>query len=957
MNSTNPFLKTLAEALYKDYGDSIHEVCMVFPNRRAGLFFKKYLAAVAKQTLWSPQLFTINEFMLQLSDLQTADSVDLVFEVYEIYRKNTNQPESLDEFWNWGEMMLADFDDIDKYLVDASSLYSNIRDLKEIDSHFDLTEEQKDTIRKFWGFFAGNELSGQQESFLKIWNILHTVYTRLNKKLKENGLGYEGMIYRGIAENIKAGNYPDLPWKKVIVCGFNALNKAERELFRYLRNSGKGRFFWDYDTWYLNDGISEAGRFMRKNIAEFPPDTELEKFDNIHSRKVSIYELPSDITQAKYLNTLLNKEKRSDLVNFNHTALILGDEDLLIPVLTSMPENVEDINITMGYPMSSTPVYSFVDKLLKMQKNSASHKGKRKDKFYFRDVLSILNHQYLKLAYEEDVLEKIREINNKNLMYLDLSFFQESKILKLIFRKVSETADLASYIREILLEVAGMISKEEQDLHNKLEREYIYHLLLRLNKLKGIFEGNESIVSIETFSRVFRKVLKNLRIPFEGEPLAGLQIMGILESRLLDFSHVIFLSMNDGVMPKSHSSFSYIPHNLRFAYGMPTREDHDAIYAYYFFRLLQRTEHVSLFFNSRSDGLNSGEKSRYIYQVLYNSRFITNFKSIGFNISGRDAVPINISKTPEIFKTLEKFSVNGKKYLSPSALNNYISCSLKFYFNYVAGLRELDTVSEEIEADTFGNLLHEAMQLNYKNFEGEVIKPGDFEVLLSPAHVKDTLDKAFRKEYYKSKDDTQEVVPEGRNIIIYEVLKRYMIRILQIDKEYSPFEIVSLEKEYSSMVALGEGSSRFEIRVGGKIDRIDKKEGVARIIDYKSGQADTKFNGLEKLFDKSFDKRNKPAFQTILYSWIFSKNSNESIINPGLYVTRKLFQPEFSPMVKMDKENFNIHEFLPEFESFLNQVLAEIMNSEVPFSQTEVLNNCEYCPYADICHRRISKKY
>ena len=497
MSTTNPFLKTLAEALYKDYGDAFHEVCMVFPNRRAGLFFKKYLAAAAGKTIWSPQVFTINEFMQHLSNLQPADPVDLIFEVYEIYRQTTTQPESLDEFWNWGEMMLSDFDDIDKYLVDAASIYTNIRDLKEIDSHFDLTEEQKATIRKFWGFFSKDELSGQQESFLKIWNILHTVYIRLNQKLKSDGLAYEGMIYRGIAENIKSGNFPELPWKKVIICGFNALNKAERELFRYLRNSGNGRFFWDYDTWYVNDGgVREAGRFMRLNLEEFPPDIELESFKNIQSREVKIYELPSDITQAKYLNTLLRKESSEDLLNFNHTALILGDEDLLIPVLTSMPGNVEDINITMGYPMSSTPVYSFVDQLLRMQKNITSHRGKRKDKFYFRDVLSILNHQYLKLAYEEKVLDRIKEINNKNLMYLDLSFFEGSEIMKLIFRKVSETSDLADYIRSILLEVAGMIGKEEQDLHNKLEKEYIFHLLTRLNKLKGIFEGkNQGIFS------------------------------------------------------------------------------------------------------------------------------------------------------------------------------------------------------------------------------------------------------------------------------------------------------------------------------------------------------------------------------------------------------------------------------------------------------------------------------
>ena len=957
MSNTNPFLKTLAEALFRDYGEKISDVCMVFPNRRAGLFFKKYLAAAAQKTIWCPQIFTITEFMQHLSDLQPADPVDLIFEVYDNYRQSTVQPESLDEFWNWGEMMLSDFDDIDKYLVDASSIYQNIRDLKEIDSHFDLTEEQKATIIKFWGIFKSNELSAQKESFLKIWNILFSVYTKLNKKLREKGLAYEGMIYRGIAEKIKSGTYPEIPWNKVIVCGFNALNNAERELFRYLRNSGKGRFFWDYDTYYVNDGIREAGRFMRLNLEEFPPDLMLEGFDNIHSREVNIYELPSDITQAKYLNKLLMEEKGSDLVNFNHTALILGDEDLLIPVLTSMPENVEDINITMGYPMNSTPVYSFVDQLLRMQKNIASHRGKRKDKFYFRDVLSILNHQYLKLGYEEKVLEKIRDINNKNLMYLDSAFFSDTEILRLIFRKVDGTGSLTDYIREILLEVAGMIGREAPDLHYKLEKEYIFHLLTRLNKLKGIFEGTEHQVSIETFTRVFRKVLRNLRIPFEGEPLAGIQIMGILESRLLDFNNVVFLSMNDGVMPRAHQSFSYIPHNLRYAYGLPTREDQDAIYAYYFYRLLQRASKVSLFYNSKSDGLNSGEKSRYIYQILYDRRFMTGFKSIGFNIETHDPLPIRIAKTPEIVKTLEKYSSASKKYLSPSALNTYITCRLRFYFSYVAGLRELDTVSEEIEADTFGNLLHVAMYENYKKFEKGIINPADFDQLLDPANLKITLDNAFRKEYYKSKESDQDVVLEGRNIIVYEVLKRYIIRILEIDKSYSPFEIISLEKEYSYSVNCGENISGHEIHLGGKIDRVDKKNGNVRIIDYKTGQAETKFNSIEKLFDRSFDKRNKPAFQTLMYSWLYANQSNEVLISPGLYITRKLFQPDFSPLIRMNKDIFNFMENKQEFFENLQMILSELLDVSVPFDQTDTLTNCQYCPYVDICHRKITKKF
>lgn len=956
MKNTNPFLKTLSEQLFRDYGEDIRDVCMVFPNRRAGVFFKKYLASAAGKTIWSPRIFTINEFMQHLSSLSLADPVDLVFEVYKTYAATTQEPESLDEFWHWGEMMLADFDDLDKYLVDAGSVYANIRDLREIDAHFDLSDEQKEIIRRFWGYFKTGDLSSQKESFLKIWNILLTVYSGLNENLSGAGLAYEGMIYKGVANDIKAGKYPEIPWKKVIVCGFNALNNSERELFRYLRKSGRGRFFWDYDEFYTSDAESEAGRFMRTNLAEFPPDCKLEDFDNIHNRNVSIYELPSDIAQAKYLNTLLKTEKPGDLVKFNHTALVLGDEDLLIPVLTSMPGNVEDINITMGYPMSSTPVYSFADHLLRMQKNIGSRKGKRKDRFYFRDVLAILNHQYLKLGFEKVVLEKIREINNKNLIYLDTSFFQETEILKLIFRKVEDVTGMADYISDILLEVAEALGQGEQDLHRKLEKEYLYLLLSRLNKLKAIFNQHDQKAGIDTFTRVFRKILKNMRIPFEGEPLAGLQIMGILETRLLDFDHVVFLSLNEGVMPRSHQSFSYIPNNLRYAYGMPTHEDQDAIYAYYFFRLVQRASRVTIFYNSGSDGSGSGERSRYIYQMLYNKRFVTDFKSVGFNISSREALPISIPKTKEILEIFKKFSPSSAKYLSPSALSTYITCRLKFYFNYVAGLKEVDTISEEIEADTLGNLLHSAMHEIYRPFGGKIVKPEDFQALKDIDNLKVALDSAFRKVYYKTDKSETEVVPEGKNIIVYEMLKQYINRILEIDFMAAPFEILSLETEYKTRLHIDNPAIGFELGIGGKIDRVDKKNGSVRIIDYKTGKAIPVFDSIESLFIRDNKKFNKPAFQTILYSWLYSRESQETNINPGLYVTKNLFDDEFDPMLKMKKVDFNFFETKNEFEERLITLISEIVDENVPFDQTTLQDNCEYCPYSDICHRNKIKK-
>jgi hypothetical protein len=955
MNSKNPFLKTLAVTVCNEYGSNLGDICLVFPNRRSGLFFKKYLSEATANTTWSPRIFTISEFILELTGLQIADPVDLVFEAYEAYRHAVKDAESIDEFWSWGEMMLSDFDDIDKYLVNAASLYRNIRDLKEIDTQFDYTDEQKETIRKFWGHFKGGEISKHKESFLKIWNIMLEVYNRLGERLSEKGLAYEGMVYRSLAEKIHSGNYPDLPWEKVIICGFNALNLAEKELFRWLSKNGKGKFYWDYDLYYTDSTISgyrEAGRFMQSNLKEFPPEPIPDTFNNIRELQVKVYELPSDIAQAKYLATILEGEKGHDWCHLNHTAVILGDEDLLIPVLTSLPAGVDELNITMGYPMSSTPVFSFTEKLLRMQKNIGSHKGRRKDKFYYRDVLSILNHQYLKITSEEFVLEKISEIHKKNLVYLEQDFFKGNNVLELIFRKATGIDELSLYLREILVRVAGLLVAGEEDMQSGLEREYIYHLLTRLNKISGIFEGREEYTGTETFSRVFRKVLKSLRISFEGEPLAGVQVMGILESRLLDFEHVVLLSINENVMPRAHSSLTFIPQNLRIAFGMPSGEDQDAIYAYYFFRLLQRAGRVTVFYNSKSDGTGTGERSRYLYQLQYDQRFQTEFYSIGFNISSREAVPVTISKTPAVEETLNRFRPPSPKYLSPSALNNYLTCRLRFYFSNLAGLKEMDTVSEDIEADTFGNLLHLAMADIYLPFKGATVTSGDINILLEPHSIKAVLDAAFRKEYYKNSGNKEEVVPEGKNIIVYEVLRSFISRILEIDRDYAPFEILEIEEEIRIPVSIRQGDKLTNLQLGGRIDRIDRKGSCIRVIDYKTGKAETAFGGTDSVFDRNSSKRSKPAFQTLLYSWLYSRKTGHKPVIPGLYITRKIFQPDYDPILTSDKKEYNFAESVSVFEEMLLNVLTEITDIKIPYDQTGLVENCEYCPYADICHRK-----
>jgi CRISPR/Cas system-associated exonuclease Cas4 (RecB family) len=950
----DPFLKTLAGNLYKKYGRDIQDICLVFPNRRAGLFFRKYLSEAADVSLWSPVTFTINEFVVELSDLRLADPVELLFETYQVYSKLVENPESFDDFYHWGEMMIRDFDDLDKYMINAENLFCNIRDLKEIDNIFDyITPEQKETLLKFWGHFNQASPSAQKESFLKLWNLLYPCYSLLNKNLKMRSLAYEGMIYREVAEKIKAKKLPHIPWSKIIFVGFNALNEAEKIIFRYFRNAGTGHFYWDFDSYYIDNPALEAGKFLRKNILEFPSAELPEQFSNHGSREICIYELPSDITQAKFIHKLLDKRDPGEITQFHDTALILGNEDLLIPVLSSLPQQTEQVNITMGYPLSITPVFSFIDRILTMQKKLAKQTGKRSDKFYYRDVLAIMNHQYIRNIQDDKFSEYADEIHSKNKIYLDKLWFRDKGLLEKIFIRTESIDQLVEYLIFLMIEVAKGISSGGTSSEIRLEKEYIFYFLTRLRKLREIFGNYKTEPHIETFSGLLKKIMSTVKIPFEGEPLGGIQIMGILETRLLDFNNLIILSVNEGVLPKAHTAFSYIPNNLRYAFGMPTREDHDAMYAYYFFRVLQRSRKISLLFNSRSESTSTGERSRYLYQLQFDKRFNVSFKSVGFNIAERKPEPISIRKTAEVKKIMEKYTASGNSYLSPSSLSTYLDCRLKFYFSRIAGLQESDEASEEIEAKDIGTLLHETMFRMYNPFCGLEVSASDIEKMQPPDMVKRYVDGAFRKEFYKTNDDSFEVNPEGQNIIIYEVIKKYASRILHTDKGMAPFKIIELENKYLSTIDIQAGSVKITVRIGGKIDRIDLKDNIIRIIDYKTGQAETKIKTIDELFDRNNTTRNKAVFQTLVYASIYDKIYNRpGKISLGLYITRKIFSEDFDPLVKLKDDTLDFLIIREPFLMKLEQLIREIFDDDTDFDQTPDEENCKYCSFAEICHRK-----
>ncbi len=960
------YLETLAYHLLDRYHDTLGKQCVVFPNRRAGVFFRHYLSSAMLGSGWLPEIHTINSFMEQLSGMSYADPVDLNFEIYRSYRSLVSNPETYDEFYYWGEMMISDFNDIDKYLVDAACLFTNMADLKDIDNVFDyLSPEQKELIRHFWSHFREKDLSPEQQSFLAIWKVLLALYDNLRSVLFERKNGYEGMIYREVAEKIARKEYPELPGENVIICGFNALSAAERQLFRHLRNSGRGEFYWDYDHQYRDGNVSEAGRFIRRNLEEFPQALGFpDDFNHLSEGKTfRVFNLPSDVLQTKKLYEVLSDREFRDPVSFNDTAVILCDEDLLQPALSSLPATVTGLNITMGYPLKNTPVFSLMENLLRLQRNMAQKADRKTGLFYFRDVLSVLNHQYIRAVLEKESAELSRLIHNRNMIYIRPSFFGNDGLLAEIFRKTDSAMDMAEYLSSVLNTL--ITATPEAGRYNEqflTEREFIFHIQTRLNKLSQIFAGNPVDNSIETFTRLFSKIMRSSRIPFEGEPLQGVQLMGILETRLLDFRNLVFLSLNEGVMPAAAASLSYIPANLRFAFGMPTREDKDAIYAYYFYRLIQRSEKVDLMYNSKTEGVNTGEPSRYIYQLKYLFDHAISFETVSFSIGEKRPVPVTIRKTEEVMKKLSEFTSSGQRRLSPTSLTTYLDCPLRFYFTYVAGIREEDEVAEDVDAPGFGNLLHKTMEFLYEPYLQKQVGQKDFDLIMDDANIRKCIDRAFGEVFYKSDENKEPFTPEGRNIIVYEVIHKMVSAMLGYDLKRAPFRLIALEENV--VLLFTPAKTSHAIRIGGIIDRRDESEGTVRIVDYKTGSVDTVFSSVEQLFDRDSwpsGKKLKAVLQTFIYSWIFNKSYGSSPVKPELYVAGKIFRDDFDTGVifKQGRQTGQMlkdfREISTEFENRLAALLSELYNPDIPFRQTDDEKRCEYCPYRSICHRSAKK--
>lgn len=966
------FLNQVASHLFDKHGDKIWESTLVFPNRRGGVFFANYLNNMVTKPLISPEIITVNELFSALSPLHVPDRLSLIFRLYKVYRELTGTNELFDDFYFWGEMLIHDFDQVDKYLVDPRDLFTNVTELKEIDDRFSsLHDEERERLGDFWKTLSDKEKTPNQQEFIRLWKDLHGVYETFKASLLADGLAYEGMLYRGaVGQNLK--NKPTLfDGKHFIFLGFNALNRCEEELFDHLQNIGKATFYWDFDNYYLLDLTQEAGYFMRKNIVRYPHVGYAPECNSLTSvpKSMKIVNIASQVGQAQVAAGELVRQYSGEQ-NFDETAIVLCDEELLLPMINALPESIDKVNVTMGFPLKITPVFSLISQLIDLQKNVLiSEEGVS---FYNKDAIKVLGHQLVADFEPQTSKSLIDSILSNNVIYLSDKRLCKNDFFAQLFAAPQNILALSDYFLGILKSIFLRWQKWDgedgeadqdgtpEDENGAIYREYLYQSYLAINKLKDVLVndgakifGPDNFVSRDAFFHFLLQYLSGASIPFEGEPLEGLQIMGVLETRALDFKNLVLLSVNEGTMPKISPSGSFIPYNLRRVFGLPTIEEQNAMYAYYFYRLLQRAEDVTFVYDSGTGGMGTGEKSRYLYQLLLESPFEIEEVNIVFGVENIPVKPIRIVKDNTVMEPLNGY-LDGEKALSPSAIDKYLSCPLQFYFRYCAKLYEPDEVSEEVDPILFGLLFHDMMEKLYQPFIGKIVGTNDIEALIQDHELVDeTILASFRKVCFKGTKETDKLTLTGRNWLIYEVVKKYVSQLLEVDRARCPFEVVGLEKKVSTAIAVN-GLGR-DVMIGGTIDRIDRISGALHVLDYKTGKVELSYPLLETLFDKENKKRNKAAFQTLAYSYILYKTQpGISAIYPGIYPLRGIFEDGFSPSL-LSKENGNQPlEFVAisgQFELLLQQLLEEIFDVGIPFGQTTIVLHCENCPYRQICRR------
>jgi hypothetical protein len=954
LESNLPFLKELAQKCLTKYGNQSEKLTLVLPNKRAGLFFRKYLSELTDKPIWSPKILSIEEFILSFSNIKPADQNYLLFALYAVYKKKIKQAETFDNFYHWGEMILNDFNDIDNYLLDPEHVFRIVKSQKELDDAFYyLPEEDQKTIQSFWASFLPKPTK-TQDDFLRTWEILNLLYLEFNKLLSQKGISYKGGIYRKVAEQIDEEEF-DQNDQTIWFAGFNAFTKAEERIIKYFVNEKAAEIYWDIDAYYLNDEIQESGYFFRQYLKDtvFSESIKRDANDSIkHVKKyISTHAVALSMGQVKSVGEKIKQLAANKNFVPEKTVIIIPNENLLLPILNSIPEVINQVNVTMGYPIKHSDYFIFFELLLDLIATDLQSGANRY--FKSKSVISLLSHNCFSTFFADNSKSFIQDAisRNRNMLHMD----ELQKALPELHEAINNVSDtsllLSSFIK--------YLNKVKEEALTTLDKGVIFELHKMLSNIQQSTEAFDLNLDLKSIARLFSK-MGGTKVPFTGEPLLGLQIMGTLESRNLDFDHVFILDMNEGVWPKDNSNNSFIPYNIRKAFDLPVVEHSDAIQSYLFYRLLHQSSTIDIYYNNVSEFNHSGELSRYVQQIQMESGLSFNKIAVSNNITPQAIRPIVIEKTEEILKDLSRFETKGEKNdrLSPSALNTYLDCRLKFYFKYIERIKEKEELKEILDAATFGNMLHYTMEYFYQNlidFIGS--KHIQKENLINTQEtLNEAISKAFEELNWKLDES---LAHSGQQLIASKVIHKFASKIIEHDMEYAPFEICELEAGvedgYKLDLVITIDGVRKEIGLKGVIDRIDKKDHVVRILDYKSGGDERNFTSIESLFDREGNKRNKAAMQVLLYCLFYKQNNSsiEELLVPGVFNSKDLFSSNFDVKIKEGRSNVinNFSAIEEDYKENLEKLLVDIFDSNIDFDQTNDTKKCEYCPYSSICMR------
>ena len=984
------FLEEIADKLLQDYSTARETLTVVFPNRRAGTFFSDIYARRASRAGWAPQVITFEELAGQLSDLLLADRLTLVYRLYESFQKHAATEEAFDRFYFWGDILLKDFSEVDMAMVDAADIFTNLSDLKALDTGYDyLDETQKQTIARFWKSFqpvvAERKTSGAQQQFLHLWNKFLPVYRHFREHLLEEGLAYEGLMFRTLAENMQ--NLDEKIPGQLVLVGMNALKRAEEQILIRLVDDHQARIFWDYDRHFVTQGGQETGMFLRKYqkhpvLGATFPEEDPDHFHRGNKREVSLQGVTLEVGQAKQVGAQLEKLAAQPDFTPERVVIILPDEHLLFPMLHSLPPAIQKVNVTMGYPLRNTSLFSFIEHLLNLQLEK--RKEEKEYRYHHSTLLALLRHPYVRNYAPASAIRNIQHIERKNAVYIHPEELQGTgSFYRQLLRPVETVATLFEYLKEIgglihQMVKPGEIDQQEEMTVPMLEQELLYHFYLQVNRLQGLTQDRKFDFQLPSFIRLLRQMFQALRVPFTGEPLRGLQIMGLLESRNLDFDYVLVLSANEGILPAGDTHTSFIPQNLKKGFGLFTTEQQDAFYAYAFFRLLQRARRVYLYYNTEDMQHLSGEMSRYLYQLVYESQVdgdgVQHYPDLRSDVqvsqsvssiplATKPAQPIVIDKQDDVWEKLLAFTtskqVKGKQQrLTPSALNTYLDCRLKFYFQYVVRLQETDQVEEEVSAAVFGNILHKVMEVLYTDHmqkTGKKVLSQEDCKHLKGKPLDGAILKGFKEHYELEEGETK--VFSGRNAIAREIVRKMASQILDHDSRYAPFEIQSLEARgaegFIMDITVPTHTGSVQVATKGIIDRIDCKDDVVRVLDYKTGRDERSVADIPSLFDRDHPQRNKAGMQAMFYALLFISNypDHDQRITPGLINATELFKDELDPRLQMGGQpldDFVTYQDI--FREQLIKLIQEIFDQKQPFDQTTDERKCSICPYYNICY-------